>query len=66
MIESVYGDLNDIFQMAQERKLRVEIVMEPDHYGGYRQTLTVEPWQSYEPLCPYSDQFTFIAKKKEE
>ncbi len=63
--ESVYGDLNDIFKMAQERRLRVEIVMEPDHYGAYRQQLTVEPWQSFEPRCPYADQFVFVGKKEE-
>ena len=48
MENGVY-DLAEIIKMVKTKKVSVRMTFEPD-----RTEMTIEPWESYTPTCPYA------------
>lgn len=46
-------DIHDLIKEASEKRVRIEIVLEPAEGGGLRQEINVEPWEPFKATCPY-------------
>lgn len=45
--------ISELVEMARKNKVRIEVSIEPNGYGGTHQTIEIEPWEKYEPFCPH-------------
>ena len=57
--------VSDLVKHAREEKLRIELVLEPNGYGQTRETLTIEPWEPFEPRCPYGEPIVYVKDKRD-
>ena len=45
--------IQDLIKEASEKRVRIEMVLEPAEGGGLRQEINVEPWEPFRAVCPY-------------
>ena len=45
--------ISELVEMARKNKVRIEVSIEPNELGGIYQKIEIEPWEKYEPACPY-------------
>ena len=69
-MEKLWQDMTlaELSQEAREKRVRIEINLEPNGYGQTRETVTVEPWEPYEPKCPIGTPVLYVKEgpKQEE
>ena len=53
MIDTKKITIEELAAMAREKKLRIEINIEPNGYGQTFEKIEIEPWEKYEPICPH-------------
>lgn len=46
-------DIHDLIMEASEKRVRIEMVLEPAEGGGLRHEINVEPWEPFKATCPY-------------
>ena len=47
-------DINELCKLAHEQQVEIEVRIEPSEYGLTNSTITIQPWEKFEPLrCPY-------------
>ena len=64
-------DLNDltlkeISEIVAKEQVRYELHIEPTEYGGSNTTVTIEPWEPFDPKCPYGAPVVYVNGKQEE
>ena len=57
--------LKEIAEIVRDNKLRYELTIEPNGYGGNIIKVEVEPWEKFEPNCPYGIPVAYVREKKE-
>lgn len=45
--------LKEISEIVAKEQIRYELRIEPAGYGSSNTTVTIEPWEKFEPKCPY-------------
>lgn len=60
--------LKEISEIVTKDRVRYELRIEPPDkgYGSCNITVTVEPWEQYDPKCPYGTPVVYVKEKKEE
>ena len=58
--------LKEISEIVTKEQVRYELRIEPTGYGNTNITVTVEPWEQYDPKCPYGTPVVYVRGKKEE
>ena len=58
--------LKEISEIVAKEQVRYELRIEPTGYGNSNITVTVEPWEQYDPKCPYGTPVVYVKGKKEE
>jgi len=63
-------DLNDltlkeISEIAAKERIRYELRIEPTEYGGINTTVTIEPWEPFDPKCPYGTPVVYVKGKQD-
>ncbi len=53
MINTEQITIAQLAEMAEKKKLRIEISIEPNGYGQTYEKIEIEPWEKYEPICPH-------------
>lgn len=53
MINGKELTIEELAEIASKKKLRIEIKIEPNGYGQTYETIEIEPWEKYEPICPH-------------
>lgn len=54
----------DLIKYSEEHKVWIEIKTEPTHYGGTNTALIIEPWEPFEPKCPYGEPIVYVKERK--
>ncbi len=63
-------DLNDltlkeISEIATKERIRYELRIEPTEFGSNNITVTIEPWEQFDPKCPYGTPVVYVKGKQE-
>lgn len=58
--------LEEIAEIVTKQKMRYELRIEPNGYGNSNITVEVEPWEPFEPKCPYGTPIVYVKGKKLE
>lgn len=68
IMEKLWKDMTlaELSQEAREKRVRIEINLEPNGCGQTRESVTVEPWEPYEPTCPHGMPIVYVKGKKAE
>ena len=66
----VVKDLNDltlkeISEIVVKDQIRYELQIEPTEYGSSNITVTIEPWEQFDPKCPYGTPVVYVKGKQE-
>lgn len=61
-----YNDLTlkEISEIVAKEQVRYELHIEPTEYGGSNITVTIEPWEPFDPKCPYCAPVLYIKGKQ--
>lgn len=65
MNDLVEMSLKDLCETARKEQIQIEIRIEPCEYGGTSTTVTVQPWEKYEPYCPHGIPIVYAKDKQE-
>ena len=58
--------IEELITKAHEEKVRIEVEITPDEYGHVTQRITIEPWEQFDPKCPYGTPVVYVKGKKED
>lgn len=63
-------DLNDltlkeISEIVAKGRVRYELNIEPTGYGNSNTRVTIEPWEPFDPKCPYGTPIVYVKDKQE-
>ena len=59
-------DINELCKLAREQQVEIEVRIEPSEYGQTNSTITIQPWEKFEPsLCPYGAPIVYVKEKQE-
>ena len=56
----------ELCQLAQEKRVRIEVEIIPEEVIGVRRNITIEPWEPYEPKCPIGQPIVYVTEGKAE
>jgi len=56
--------LKEISEIVAKEQVHIELRIEPTGYGHSDITVTIEPWEQYNPKCPYGTPVVYINKDK--
>lgn len=58
--------LKEISEIVTKEQVRYELHIEPTEYGGSNITVTIEPWEQFDPKCPYGTPVVYVKSKKDD
>ena len=57
--------LKEISEIVAKKQVRYELHIEPTGYGSSNITVTIEPWEPFDPKCPYGTPVVYVKDKQE-
>ena len=57
--------LKEISEIVAKEQIRFELHIEPTEYGSNNTTVTIEPWERFDPKCPYSAPLVYVKYKQD-
>jgi hypothetical protein len=57
--------LKELCETARKEQIQIEIGIEPCEYGVTSRTVTVQPWEKYEPYFPHGIPIVYAKDKQE-
>ena len=57
--------LKEISEIVAKDRVRYELRIEPTEYGSNDMTVTIEPWEQYDPKCPYGTPVVYVKGQQE-
>jgi len=57
--------LKEISEIVAKERVRYELHIEPTEYGGSDTTITIEPWEPFDPKCPYGTPVVYVKDKQD-
>ena len=57
--------VKEMCELARENQLQIELRVEPNGYGGNCTTFTIQPWEKFDPKCPYGAPVVYVKGKQE-
>ena len=57
--------IKELCELSSEKKVEIEIRLEPNECGGINTTFTVQPWEKYEPFCPHGTPIVYVKDKEQ-
>jgi len=58
--------LKEISEIVAKEQIRLELHIEPTEFGSNNTTtVTIEPWEPFDPKCPYGTPVVYVKGKQE-
>lgn len=58
--------VEELCELARKEQVQIELKIEPNGYGSDYKTLTIQPWEKYEPICPHGVPIIYAKGEKKD